>query len=92
MNNVKFLFVCFTTLIVLSSCVRDQRLKRPNVPLCIVLEGGSCFCSFDNEDYEVANCSSYLATDPKSYNSMEEYVDSIELRLLNCLNNPKKCK
>lgn len=91
MSNVKLLFVCFTILI-LSSCVRDQRLNRPNLPLCIVLEKGSCYCSFDDTDYEVPNCSSFLATDPQSYQVLENYVDSIELRLLNCLNNPKKCK
>jgi hypothetical protein len=91
MTNVKLWFVC-STILILSSCVRDQRLNRPNIPLCIVLETGSCFCSFNEQDYEVNDCSSYLATDPESYSSMEKYVDSLELRLLNCLNNPKKCK
>lgn len=75
-----------------NSCVRDQRLPRPNIPLCINLSNGSCFCSIDQENYEVADCSSYISTDPDSYEAMEKYVDSIELRLLACLSSPKKCK
>ena len=82
----------FLILILSISCVHDTRLNRPNIPLCVVLDSGSCYCSFEDQDYEVPKCSSYLSTDPDSYEKLEKYVDSIELRLLNCLNNPKKCK
>jgi hypothetical protein len=92
MTREKLLYVCFTILICLTSCVSDYRIKRPVVPLCIVLEKGDCFCSSSEGDFPVPKCAGYISTDPKSYDEMEKYVDSLELRLLNCLNFPKKCK
>lgn len=92
MNKEKLLLLCFVILTTLNSCVSDRRIKRPNTPLCIILEKGDCFCSSSEGDYSVPNCTGYISTDPKSYDEMEKYVDSLELRLLNCLDFPKNCK
>lgn len=78
-------------LIFLNSCITDRRLNRPDLPLCINLGDDLCACSYKEEDY-IVECVGYISTDLDSYEEMEKYVDSIELRLLNCLNTPKKCK
>lgn len=92
MKKEKLLLNFFIISIILVSCVRDLRLKRPNVPLCVNLSSNKCYCAHSEGGYEVDNCESYISTDPESYNQMEEYVDELELRLLKCLNYPKKCK
>ena len=89
MKKGKFLLVC--SLILISSCVRDLRLNRPDVPLCIVLSSDKCFCKSSTGEEEI-ECVGYLSTDPDSYELMEKYIDELESRLLKCLNYPKKCK
>lgn len=86
--NAKLLLALFIAIIA-SSCV--SRFNRPDVPQCVGLSNGSVFCVFKDEEYE-APVTNMICTDPDSYNAIEIYVDSIELRLEKCLRNPKKCQ
>ena len=96
MKKEKFWQECYTiltitTLLLLNSCVTDQRLNRPDVPICINQIRG-CFCVDATGEYEIEDCSNFISSDPESYLIMERYVDDLEARLLKCLNYPKKCK
>ena len=86
--NAKLLLALFIATIA-SSCV--SRFNRPDVPQCVGLSNGSVFCVFKEKEYEVP-VTNMICTDPDSYNTIEIYVDSIELRLEKCLRNPKKCQ
>jgi hypothetical protein len=95
MKKEKFWRDYYTTLILalillLQSCVTDPRINRPDVPICINLSQG-CYCAHSSGEYEVKDCSNYISSDPDSYEKMEKYVDELEVRLLKCLNFPKKC-
>ena len=81
--------LAFFIAIIASSCV--SRFNRPDVPQCVGLDNGKVFCVFKDQEFEVP-VKNMICTDPDSYNTIELYVDSIELRLEKCLRNPKKCQ
>ena len=92
--SARILLVLFIA-ITASSCV--SRFNRPDIPQCVGMSNGKVFCVVTDPNSDTpleieVPVKNYICTDPDSYNIMETYVDSIELRLENCLRNPKKCQ
>lgn len=89
--SAKLLLVCFIA-ITASSCQTPGRFNRPKVSQCWGLQSGKAFCIHPDGSEEELDPVGYVMTSPEDYNTIETYVDSIELRLEKCLRDRKRCQ
>lgn len=92
MRPASKLLVSFIVLTLAASCISSSGFKRPIVRECTTLSAGTWFCLYRETEEVVSPEVGFTCLAPDDRKVYEEYLDSIERRLAQCLNDRKKCR